>query len=140
MVNLHRCLKELLLMHQRGERLINAAPAFTVPGFYRTCGGAGSLPVKRRRGGDWGIWCEVQKVQPGKALEIAIERHQAAVAAHSESGKVSIGPEPMGKTRRTGQSAVGVIKLRRLRLPADDGQCQKLPIDDPGFMRAKWVW
>ena len=79
---------------------------------------------------------EVQKVQPRKAFEIAVKRHQPTVADHRKGGQVGIGPEVVDKAGRARERTVAVVKARRLGQPANDGQRQKLPVGDPGFVGA----
>ena len=45
----------------------------------------------------------------------------------------------MDKTGGAGQRTVGVVKRRWLWQPANDGERQKLPIGDPGFVRTQRV-
>ena len=87
--------------------------------------------------GSWGARC--RKAQSCKTLEVAVKRDQPARRGHGKGGQVSVGPEVVYEGGGAGQCTVGVVKLQRLRQPADDGQRQKLPVGDPGFVRAQRV-
>ncbi len=82
---------------------------------------------------------EVEKIQRGEALEIAIERYEPVIARKAKRGQIGVRPQMVRESGRAGQRLEVVVKAGWFCQKTQDRNGEKLPVNDPRFLRAQRI-